>query len=147
MRSSSTSNPCLSMPDAEVNVWLLHVRHLKSAVTLAVHVQQGSQLSEESGSEEDAPPIKRWLEAQEAGADDTDGDKAGVAALASHSTAEALHHSSAAASGTLVGIEVLQRLCAPACTCSITPSPDADPLAAKQADSVPVVMCLVGIHA
>ncbi len=79
-----------------------------SAVTPALSLQQGSQLSKESGSEEDAPPIRRWLEAQAAGSEDTDGEEPGTAAPATHSAAEALHNS-AAPSSTLVEQEVRQR--------------------------------------
>ena len=79
------------------------------AVTSALSFQEGGQLSEESGSEEDAPPIRRWLEAQHAAdSEDTDEDGPGAAALATHSTAEALH-SSAAPSGTLLEHEVQER--------------------------------------
>ena len=86
-------------------MWLMHGWHVKATVTLAVRHQQGSQVSEDSGSEEDAPSVRRLLEAQQAGSEDSDGDEPGTAALAMHSTAEALH-SSAAPSSALAEREV-----------------------------------------
>lgn len=86
---------------------MVHAWPVMSPVTPAMSFQEGGQLSEESGSEEEAPPIRRWLEAQAAESEDTDGDEPGNAAPATHSKAEALH-SSAAPPGTLVEQEVGQ---------------------------------------
>ena len=115
------------MVSEEVMIWVLHGWHVKVAVTLAVCHQQDSHLSEESGSEEDAPSIRRLLEAQQAGSEDTDGDEPGTAALATRSTAEA-SHSSAAPAGALVEREVCSaHMCSfrSLSPCSIRGSPNA----------------------
>ena len=90
---------------------------------MALSGQQDGQLSDNSGSDEDAPPISRLLEAQGASSEDTSGDETGAAAHARHSSAEMMH-SSAAPVGTLLEQEVLPALaCAPALSpCSIMAS-------------------------
>lgn len=80
--------------------------HVPLTKSLNVSFLQGSEPSEESGSEEDVPSVRRMLKLQQAESDEASEDEADAKVLKAQSRAEALHDS-AAPSHALVEQEVI----------------------------------------